>query len=71
MVLLRISYRYGASSNFISNCNIARFGVYMLKLCLKMYPPPIKVNHLQKNVTSHPLKKLKDTDKKLSSLGTS
>ena len=33
MVLLRTSYRHGASSNFILNCNLVGFGVYMVKLC--------------------------------------
>ena len=33
MVLLRTCYRYTrASFNIISNCNLVRFGVYMVKL---------------------------------------
>ena len=56
MVLLRTSYRYGASSNIILNCNLVRFGVYMVKRChekmiilcciflKKPEPPPEKYN---------------------------
>ena len=33
MVLLLLSTGTGASSNFILNCNLVRFGVYMVKLC--------------------------------------
>ena len=32
MVLLWTNYRYGASANIILNCNLVRFGVYMVKV---------------------------------------
>ena len=38
MVLLRTSYKLvgtGASSNFILNCHLVRFGEYMVKLRIK------------------------------------
>ena len=35
MVLLRTSYRHGGFLNFILNCNLVRFGLYMAKLCLE------------------------------------
>ena len=58
MVLLRtLAIGTGASSNFPLNCNLARFGVYMAKLCHKKMlilrcilpqkaesPPPKKIN---------------------------
>ena len=47
MVLLRTSYiGTRVSLNFILNCNLVRFGVYMVKLCienmliLRFIPPP-------------------------------
>ena len=55
MVLLRTSYIYGASSNFILNCNLVRFGVFIVKVCHEkmlilrcILPPPKKMNHPQK-----------------------
>ena len=32
MALLRTSYMYGTFSNTILDCNLVRFGVYMIKL---------------------------------------
>ena len=45
-----------ASSNSILNCNLVRFGVYMVKLChekmliLRCILLPKKLNHLQKKI---------------------
>ena len=75
MILLRTSYRPGASSNIILNCNLMHLGVYMAKLCheknaiFKMYPPQKTEHPPEKKLTFHPLKNLEHPDKKLYSMG--
>ena len=65
----------GASSNINLNCNLARFGVYMVKLChekmliLRCILLLKKLIHLQKMINPYPLIKLERPDKKLYSLG--
>ena len=51
MVLLLTSYMHGGFLEFILNCNLVRFGVYMIKLCHEkmlilrcILPPPPKKN---------------------------
>ena len=68
-------YRHGASSNFNLNCNLARFGVYIVKLChekmliLRCVLPQKNLNHPQKKINPYPLIKLERPDKKFYSMG--